>query len=65
VFGLIISDIQWKSFNPAYLAILQNFGNKKSIVLLKGILLPFFFPQGGNDLKTPSPLGEGWDRGFC
>jgi len=25
-----------------------------------------YFPQGGNDQATPSPLGEGWEGGkYC
>jgi hypothetical protein len=42
--------------------ILHNFGHKKSIFCLITAFTPFRFPQGGNEPKTPSSLGESMPR---
>jgi len=46
---------------PSTSAILHNLDNK--FPFLFGSKTPFL-PQGGKDLSTPSPLGEGWDEGL-
>jgi len=53
---------RWFSEVPLLCVTHHNFGN----ILLSVIFTIYplsYFPQGGKDKASPSPLGEGWEGG--